>query len=83
MIQKDSIFDIDINTEDGQILMAALGVLHSIEHKHIDSGKFGPKSDVNDIVKYLVDLANRTNNTDEYKAYSRELKINSIIETSK
>jgi predicted metalloendopeptidase len=83
MIQHSQISDINTNTPEGQLLMAAVAILTSIEHKHITSGKWGSNLHPDKALKQLTDLTNKIYYEKEWeeeqKRIIRDEKINNIL----
>lgn len=73
----------DHSTPEGQMLLAAMAILTSIEPKDIREGKFGGMCHPQDVFERVVDLANKIYYEEEYKTYlkskERDSKLNSII----
>jgi len=83
MINHKQLADIDLNTEEGQLLMAAVAILTSIDHKHIKSNKWGSNLHPDKAVKQIADLANKIYYEQEWLAEEikkdRNNKINNIL----
>ncbi len=83
MINHKQLSDINMNSEEGQLLMAAVAILTSIEKKHIDSNKWGGNLHPDKAVKQIADLTNKIYYEEEWKAeqkrIERDNKINKIL----
>lgn len=83
MINHNKLTDIDINTEEGQLLMAAIAILTSIDHKHITSNKWGGTITPDVAVKQVAELANKIYYEQEWKMeqlrIERDNTINQIL----
>ena len=83
MINYEKLQDINTNTPEGQLLLAAIAILTSIDHKHILSGKWGGTITPDTAVKQITELANKIYHEEEYKAeqqrIERDNKINKIL----
>ncbi len=83
MINHKQLSDINMNSEEGQLLMAAVAILTSIEKKHIDSNKWGSNLHPDKAVKQISDLANKIYYEEEWLAeeikLNRDNKINNIL----
>lgn len=83
MIEHSQLSDINMNSEEGQLLMAAVAILTSIEYKHITSGKWGSNLHPDKAVKQIADLTNKIYYEEEWKAeqqrIERDNKINNIL----
>ena len=74
MFHHSKLTDIDINTEEGQLLMAAIAILTSIDHKHLDNNQWGGMITPDVAVKQITNLANKIYYEEEYK--QEQLRIN-------
>ncbi len=83
MISEINFRNFDNSTPEGQMLLAAMAILTSIEPKDIHEGKFGGMCHPQDVFEKVLDLANRIYYEEEYKTYlkskERDSKLNSII----
>lgn len=83
MIQHKQLADIDLNTQEGQLLMSAIAILTSIDHHHITNNQWGGNISPDKAVKQITELANKIYYEDEWKAeqikLNRNNKINQII----
>jgi len=83
MINHKQLADIDLNTPEGQLLMAAVAILTSIDHKHIKSNKWGSNLHPDKAVKQIAELANKIYYEQEWLAEEikkdRNNKINNIL----
>ncbi len=83
MIDYDKLTDVNLNTTEGQLLMAALAILTTIDHKHITSGKWGGNITPDTAVKQITELANKIYYEEEWKAeqqrINRDNNINKIL----
>jgi hypothetical protein len=80
MIKHKELSDIDTSTKEGQLLMAAIAILTSINESHIKSGRWGSTSSPNDAVEKISDLANQMYYAEEYILYKKTMKRESIID---
>lgn len=84
MLSEIDFRNFDNSTPEGQMLLAALAILTSIEPKDIREGKFGGMCHPQDVFEKVLDLANKIYYEEEYKIYlkskERDNKLNSIIE---
>lgn len=67
MIKFKGISDFNHDSEEGKVLFAAIAILTSIEHRHIDSGQFGSHSHPDVVLRYVTDLANKLYYEEEWK----------------
>jgi hypothetical protein len=83
MINYEKLHDINTNTTEGQLLLAAIAILTSIDHKHITSGKWGGTITPDTAVKKITELANKIYHEEEYnkeqQRIERDNKINKIL----
>ncbi len=83
MITHENLHDIDMTTGEGQLLMTAVAILTSIEHKHITNKEWGSHLNPNKAVKQIADLCNKIYYEEEWKAekqrIKRDNKINQIL----
>lgn len=83
MIEHSKLKDINNNTPEGQLLMAAVAILTSIDHKHIKSGKWGGTLHPDTAVKQIADLTNKIYHKEEWeeeqKRITRDNNINKIL----
>ncbi len=83
MITHSKLTDIDLSTPEGQLLMSAVAILTSIDHKHIASNKWGSNLHPDKCVKQISDLANKIYYEEEWEKeqqmIKRDNKINQII----
>jgi len=83
MIDYNKLTDININTTEGKLLMAAVAILTSIEHKHLISNKWGGMITPDTAVQQISELANKIYYEEEYKQEQiikqREETINKIL----
>jgi len=83
MIEHFKLTDINIQSNEGKLLTAAVAILTSIDHKHIISDKWGGTITPDTAVKQITDLANKIYYEEEYKAeqqrIERDNKINKIL----
>jgi hypothetical protein len=83
MITHSKLSDINLNTPEGQLLMSAVAILTSIDHKHISSNKWGGNLHPDKCVKQISDLANKIYYEEEWEKemqrIKRDNKINQII----
>lgn len=83
MIQHSKLTDIDLNSTEGKLLMAAIAILTSIEEKHIISGKWGSSLNPDKAVEKITELANKIYYEEEWLAeqikLNRDNKINKIL----
>ena len=83
MIEHSQLSDINMNSKEGQLLMAAVAILTSIEYKHITSGKWGSSLHPDKAVKQISDLANKIYYEQEWeeeqKRINRDNNINKIL----
>ena len=83
MINHSQLSDINMSTPEGQLLMAAVAILTSIDHKHIISNKWGGMISPDTAVKQISDLANKIYYEEEWKEeqkrINRDNKINNIL----
>ncbi len=83
MITHSKLSDINLNTPEGQLLMSAVAILTSIDHKHISSNKWGGNLHPDQCVKQISDLANKIYYEEEWEKemqrIKRDNKINQII----
>ena len=84
MIEHTRLSDIDHKSKEGQLLMAAVAILTSIDHKHITSQKWGGMVNPDTAVKQIADLANKIYYEEEWKAeqqrIERDNKLNNILD---
>lgn len=67
MIIKENFSQIDTNTDEGKMLLAAIGILTSINQEDIKKKRFGGMISPNEAYTKVVDLANRIFYENEYK----------------
>jgi hypoxanthine phosphoribosyltransferase len=83
MIDYDKLTDIDLNSTEGKLLMAALAILTTIDYKHIASGNWGTSITPDTAVKQITELANKIYQEEEWKAEQqriiRDNNINKIL----
>jgi len=83
MIEHFKLTDINIQSNEGKLLMAAVAILTSIDHKHIISGRWGGTITPDTAVKQITELSNKIYYEEEYKAeqqrIERDNKINKIL----
>lgn len=83
MIDYNKLTDININTTEGKLLMAAVAILTSLDHKHISSGKWGGMITPDTAVQQITELTNKIYYEEEYKQEQiikqREETINKIL----
>lgn len=83
MIKINTIRGFSDVTDEGKLLLASLAALTSLSTDDIKSGKFGGKSNPDDVIKRITDLANRIYYKEEWEAEElinkRDFKINNIL----
>ena len=83
MITHKKLSDINLNSDEGKLLMAAVAVLTSIEEKHIEYGRWGSYLNPDEAVEQLTELTNKIYYEEEYKneqfIKERDDKINKIL----
>lgn len=83
MIQHNKLTDINLNSEEGKLLMAAIAILTSIDHKHITSNKWGSNITPDKAVKQITELANKIYHEEEWnkeqQRLNRDNNINKIL----
>lgn len=83
MIQHNKLTDINLNSEEGKLLMAAIAILTSIDHKHITSNKWGGNISPDKAVKQITELANKIYHEEEWnkeqQRLNRDNNINKIL----
>lgn len=83
MITHSKLSDINLNTPEGQLLMSAVAILTSIDHKHITTNQWGGNLHPDKCVKQISDLANKIYYEEEWEKemqrIKRDNKINQII----
>jgi len=83
MIQHNKLTDINLNSEEGKLLMAAIAILTSIDIKHITSNKWGGNISPDKAVKQITELANKIYHEEEWnkeqQRLNRDNNINKIL----
>jgi len=83
MLVHSQLSDIDTSIEEGQLLMAAIAILTSIEHKHLVLERWGCTLNPNKAVEQVAELANKLYYEEEWQAEqdrkNRDSKIDTII----
>ena len=83
MIDYNKLTDINLNSTEGKLLMAAIAILTTIDHKHITSGNWGGSITPDTAVKKITELANKIYYEEEFKAEQqriiRDNNINKIL----
>lgn len=83
MINYDNLSNIDINTNEGQLLISALAILTSLDKQDIDDKKWGGWTHPDKALRQVVDLANRLYHEKEYsdwkKTIERDDKIKNVL----
>lgn len=83
MIEHSKLTDINLNSTEGKLLMAAIAILTSIEPKHIISGKWGSSLNPDKAVEKITELANKIYYEEEWRKEQfikeRDIKINKIL----
>ncbi len=87
MIDKIRVRDIDINTDEGRLLLSALSILTSISEDDIRKSKWGGTIHPDNAMVKIVDLANKIFYEKEYasekkrkrKEKNRTRLINNIL----
>jgi hypothetical protein len=59
MINLNNISEVDINTKEGKLFIAAIAVLTTLKEQDLQSKKWGRSVDANQGLKVLCDLANK------------------------
>ena len=80
MLSKIDFRNFNNSTPEGQMLLAAMAILTSIEPKDIREGKFGGMCHPQDVFEKVLDLANKIYYEEEYKRYLSSLKMDKKIE---
>lgn len=84
MINYKKLYDLNLESAEGQLLMSALAILTSLDKEHIKSGEYGECSHPDNVLGKVVDLANKLYYKEEYEKYliseNRNNKINGIID---
>jgi hypothetical protein len=83
MINYKTIRDFNDNSPEGQLLLAAISILTSINVEDIKEDKWGGMVHPDDALLKIQDIANRIYYEEEWKAeqikIKRDTKINSIL----
>ena len=83
MIEHEKLTDINLESPEGKLLMAAVAILTSIDHKHIDSHKWGGMLSPDKAVKQITELANKIYYEEEWEKEQQRIKrdnnINNIL----
>lgn len=83
MLVHSQLSDIDTSIEEGQLLMAAIAILTSIEHRHLVLEKWGSNLHPDIAVQKVTELANKLYYEKEWQAEkdrkNRDSKIDTII----
>ena len=84
MLEYNQLSDIDNSIEEGQLLIAAIAILTSIDHRHLVLKEWGSNLHPDIAVQKVAELANKLYYEKEWKAEqdikNRDSKINNIIE---
>ena len=83
MITISKLHDLNTESDEGKMLLAALAVLTSISPEQINSGEYGGTTNPDQVVEKIADLSNYIFSPKEYEANKIKLKrddtINNII----
>jgi len=83
MILVKDLTDLDLSTDEGKMLMAAIAILTTIDENHLKESRFGTKSTPYGVIKELSHLSNKMYYEEEYKSYlkseKRDEKIKNIM----
>lgn len=79
----NSISDFSTDSPEGKLLLAALAILTSIDHRDITNNKWGGMVHPDDALQKVCDLANKIYFEKEYEQYKqsklRDSKIEQIL----
>lgn len=82
MVTIDKLDQVNLDTEEGKLLLAALSILTSIDKSDIHSEGYGGSSYIGDVMIKVNDIANKVFYEEEWKSYQiikkREDKLNKI-----
>lgn len=79
MIKDMVLSDIKTDSKEGKMLVAAIAILTTIEHKNIDSGRFGSSITPEDAIRELSKLANMLYYAEEYSLWLKATKRENLI----
>jgi hypothetical protein len=84
MIDYKTISNINCDSSEGKLLLAAISVLTSVDHEDIKSCKWGGMTHPDTAMKQIVELTNKIFYEEEWKLeqerIKRDKKINQILE---
>jgi len=80
MIKIEKFREIDINSDEGKLLIASIAVLTSIDAEQIKIKRWGGMISPDQAHDQIVELANRIFFEEEYKQIEFQNKRNKIIE---
>jgi hypothetical protein len=80
MIFVETIRDFTTDSIEGQLLLAALAFLTSIDCNQIKNGEYGGMNNPDEVIKRVSNLANEIFHEEEYKVYKNSIKRQDKIE---
>lgn len=82
MVEINKIYEVNMDTEEGKLLFAALSILTSIDKSDIHHDGYGESSSIGDVMIKVNELANKVFYEKEWESYQiikkREDKLNDI-----